>query len=583
MKNKTIFLLLIIINPILFLTCQKAELPTIGRALLTIQAEATKNQISMSAEIESSGDLEIYERGFNYICYFPSSWDSNDNHVTSWEKEESNYIIDKKDCFAKQLKDIDILDGMYCDVYAYITTNYGKFRSETTRLYPQSPEPMITSIVHDQIAQKIIVKGTGFAFKEKLIKLWTIANEYHGYFNIIKSTPTEIEAKYNHGEHPDPVEIKKIGKYPIKLMVGNKMCKSEAYFELKGFSLEKIEPASFKMGEEITLHIKDFKATDEFEIKIFQAEYYITSIKDNEIKICVNTYTDDGTMRIILYNKSTKYYSEMEVDISYPWEQIDILNNMYVLGSHQEILYGYSYDNYTLYAYNPVSKTSKTSFINPIISQDESKNADMFGTDNYIYLIFNLMNWSIDIDNYKQKIFRMHLGSYTWEQLNEVPKVFLFSNIGPITVWNNQIVYFNSNNFQTNKYTLSKYYLDTDSWEEINIETDERTLIGTYNKSLYYIENHCIYQTLSETLENPKSIYQSKFSEKPQIESAIIHDKYIYFIVGSGLYRIDISSESTKIEPLGKCNDGIIIPTKSGLYLCCNNKIYRYTDELKMD
>ncbi|MBR2455753.1 MAG: hypothetical protein IKB31_01140, partial [Bacteroidaceae bacterium] len=64
MKNKTIFLFLTTIFPMLFLTCQKAELPTIGRALLTLQVEATENQISMSADIESSGDLEIYERGF---------------------------------------------------------------------------------------------------------------------------------------------------------------------------------------------------------------------------------------------------------------------------------------------------------------------------------------------------------------------------------------------------------------------------------------------------------------------------------------------------------------------------------------
>ena len=47
-----------------------------------------------------------------------------------------------------------------------------------------------------KIAQKIIVKGTGFAFKEKLIKLWTIANEYHGYFNIIKTPISEVSLKW---------------------------------------------------------------------------------------------------------------------------------------------------------------------------------------------------------------------------------------------------------------------------------------------------------------------------------------------------------------------------------------------------
>ena len=65
-----------------------------------------------------------------------------------------------------------------------------------------------------------------------------------------------------------------------------------------------------------------------------------------------------------------------------------------------------------------------------------------------------------------------------------------------------------SNANLNNEYTLWKYYLDTNSWEEINIATNEYTLIRTYNERLYYIKNHCVYQTLSETLENPKNIYQ---------------------------------------------------------------------------
>ena len=65
-----------------------------------------------------------------------------------------------------------------------------------------------------------------------------------------------------------------------------------------------------------------------------------------------------------------------------------------------------------------------------------------------------------------------------------------------------------SNANLNNEYALWKYYLDTNSWEEINIATNEYTLIRTYNERLYYIKNHCVYQTLSETLENPKNIYQ---------------------------------------------------------------------------
>mgnify|MGYP003301194886 CR=1 FL=1 len=569
MKNKTIFLFLTTIFPMLFLTCQKAELPTIGRALLTLQVEATENQISMSADIESSGDLEIYERGFiyNYPIY-------KDGH---WRREEAKYIVEKQKSFEKHLNDIDYQIGMYCEIYAYISTNYGRFKSETKRIdIDDRPEPIITSIIQDPISKTMVIKGSGFTKHKNWIQLWVIDHiDRKIYFNIKKSTPTEIEVDYSEVYK----NIKYIGKHPINLIVDNKKCKSESYFEIEGAYLEKIEPNPFIIGEDISLHLRNFKSNDEFMIEIdnyYNSDWIIKSIKDNSIKLCISPSTDNFT--ICFLDKNYKR-SELSVSIYEPWEQIDILDNMIILGSHQEKLYGFCRENSTLYIYDPLTRTTESNIFEPIV---QYKNSDefsikMFGTDEYLYFIIQLHDL-----NGLQKIYRLNQNKYTWKKMNNSPNQPI---VGPIIVSDLKNIYakhfFKNEQSQEVKEGYYTYHLDTDIWEEAFVKYDSMP-IGIYNDSIYYLKNSIIYRTDPNNPE--KREYITKLNFETVYSNFYMQNQYIYFKNHVGLYRINVSFSPIKYEALGGRDfTGTFIPTKSGLYFCWDNKIYRYTDELKMD
>lgn len=581
MKNKTIFLFLTTIFPMLFLTCQKAELPTIGRALLTIQAEATKNQISMSAEIESSGDLEIYERGFiyNYPIY-------KDGH---WRREEAKYIVEKQKSFEKHLNDIDYQKGMYCEIYAYISTNYGIFKSETKRIdIDDRPEPIITSIIQDPISKTMVIKGTGFSSHKDWIQLWIMDQDKKYNFNIIKSSFTEIEVDYNYLYLQDYnyLYLKHIGKYKIYLKVDNIECSSEAYFEIKGSYLERIEPNRFKLGEEISLFIKDFKATDNFTIDVGgYGDAKVTSIHNNIIKVRISTTSDELKLR--LYDKDG-YYSELPVSIYEPWEQTDCLDyKKEVIGCHHGILYLFSKEEFTLYAYNPTTKEMKPYDLKSIVKETDVYAINYFGTDNYIYLIlqYHIWNYQQGKSEYKQNVFRLHLSNSTWEQLSDVhnqPNSKLIIN--PIFVFDKQTAYASYSQIQN--IGFYKYNLDTDCWEDTNITYDTYyvpELIGTYNNDVFYKKDYNIYRVNTINPQNTESIFESLFNWS-SLPIFSLQNKYLYFKDGNGLFRLDVSSTPIKCEALGGRDfTGTFIPTKSGLYFCWDNKIYRYTDELKMD
>ena len=107
---------------------------------------------------------------------------------------------------------------MYCEIYAYISTNYGRFKSETKRIdIDDRPEPIITSIIQDPISKTMVIKGTGFSSHKDWIQLWIMDQDKKYNFNIIKSSFTEIEVDYNYLYLQDynHLYLKHIGKYKI--------------------------------------------------------------------------------------------------------------------------------------------------------------------------------------------------------------------------------------------------------------------------------------------------------------------------------------------------------------------------------
>lgn len=593
MKTKYI---IIIFLSFLLSSCQEAELPLVNAAKVKVYAEWKDYSFHFSAEVQKAENVKVEEQGFVFVSPQFDNYDSwND-----YNKTEEILIVSNKEDFEYYWKR-NCPQGLPCEVYAYVKTEYGNFRSETKYIEAGiQATPVITSVRH-VVSQSedwwnpggtVYIEGANFSDIAYRNHLWVTdetGEQREMALEVVKSSATHIEATYPRGDW------KKIGKFPLHLQVGTVDCLSEAYFEVEGTTLVSVEPSEFRYGDEVTLHLERFQASDEFHVNLMRGSvdssplFKIISVADNEIKIRVYPQRTEG-VSIYVYDKDYNYSPGIPVTIINPWKQIDSYDWQQSFYEYNEYCSyrgkGYVFDEkkHNLKCYDTATR-QWTDYPFECEDFNFSYIRQLFGAGNYIYMSVSSYKTDPDTCELKhwQELYRFNLNTHSWEQLNDVADHIdnlIYSNY---VLWDESTVYCHS---YTDKY-LRVYHLDSDTWEDTNVEMPFSELIGEYDGYLYYTTDRRDLYRINPQLPNQNEKVFDGNCFIDNIRGATMQGKYIYFQQSYGMFRIDVSIQPLKLEALGgsfstsewnNTHDGMFFLLDDGVYYLNVGRMYKYSE-----
>lgn len=580
---------------VFFSSCQEAQLPPINMADVVLYAAWEDYSFHFSADVQKTGSIKIEEQGF--VFESPQL----DNFGRYWDDR----IINRDTFFVSNDRPLEYIlkrnypPGMPCRVFAYVKTNYSNYRSESKDIQVTDQEPpVITSVSYgpeeaDSEMGTIYIEGTGFSDIPLRNNLWVMAGEGnlkdYLWFNVVKASSTRIEATYSMRYW------KRIGKFPLHLQVGEMICNSEAYFEMKGTLLVSIEPSAFRYGEEVTFHLENYRAGENFKIGLFKGSYLdsesykITSIADNKIKMRIYPIWNEN-VSVRFYDKDSKYGPNVPITILNPWQQISSHNWQQAFDEYK------TYCSYKGKGYVFDTKKSSLRCYNTITHQWEeypfmrdgleyAERCELFGANDYVYLLVNCRETDSDIrqEGHRQELHRFNINSHHWERLNDAAtnqEDFLDATYA---YCDEHKVYLHSDG----DTFLRVYHIDTDNWEKTDIEVPYDTnLVGIYDGHLYYTSRNLdIYRMKLGTFNDVEKVLDGDCLFD-NIRGATLKDNYIYFQQKYGMFRVDVSVQSAQIESLGGCfisdwwdaYDGTFFLLDDGTYYLKVNEMYKYME-----
>ncbi len=589
-SHYTLLISHIILLLLLFDSCEEAKLPPMESAQLKINVEWTDFSFHFSAEVSKSDNITIEEQGF--VFTYPKYY--SDDYWSSNETKSETFVISKNMPFEYAVKE-EWPSQMQCRIYAYIKTNYGNFRSEEQNIFTGAQEtPIITSILHvpDEENKQlwtspggtVYIEGRGFSKTLYRNKIWVSDGENTMTLYPEEASPSKIKARYYSGGWP------KIGKCPIFLQVGNVDCPSQMSFEISGTTLVSTEPSSFYYGDEITLHLKNFQATDNFQLQMLSSEgwndqFKIVSMAENKIRLRIYPHKTQD-VKIRLYDKNHRYGPDLPISINNPWVVINHLEMPYIDAHciYKGKGYIYSVSEKSLICYNPVTNQwSSYQFEIPSIASLDR--VFLLGMNNYIYMLVRMQPLWVQEEwttRYRQLFYRFNLATYHWEQLkNNDLDDLQFMNVNYIA-WDQKTAYLHNDD----DCFLRIYHSETDSWEKSSQSSIYKNInmIGRYGEYIYFSknpwteENNKIYRFKSGNIEHFELVFDGKDLLWNNIQDPVMHKNYIYFQNVYGVFRVNLSAPISTLESLaGPLENGMIIPSDRGIFFYDKTAIYKYS------
>lgn len=578
-----------------FCSCEDAELALTNSAKVNMQVEWKDYSFHFSANISKPNNVEIKEQGF--VFTYPQYY--YDDYWSSWETISETFTIVNNTPFEYTVKE-GWPAQMECSVYAYVKTNYGNYRSNLQVILTGAQEvPLITSVLQipaDEdvawwdIGGTIYLEGSGFSKIPRRNKIWVDDGKETMWLEVVASSPTKIEATYIKGNW------NKIGKFPMYLQVGNVKSLSEAYFEMNGTKLISVDPATFRYGDEVTLHLSDFHADENFHISLLGGSmdssdpFKIISVADNEIKMRMYPQRDES-VSVCFYDKNDKYGPEVPITLLNPWHQVANLDWKMDFSEHSNFCsyrnkgYVLDWDKRMLRCYNATTGYWSNY---PLEIADDNRYSDsfqLFGVGDYIYMThFYQKTLGVGIVN-TQELYRFHLMTYTWEKLNNIANSLLSPGDfirGAFTVWDENTVYIHPHGD-----FLFTYHVDTDTWEKKKVSQPYYIhLAGRYGDYLYYTDQRSFYRIKPEEPDKEEKILDGDCFIS-NVRNAVIHDKYMYFQQEYGMFRVDLSASPAKLESLGGlfkdeseyfAARGVYFSLDTGVYYLNSGKMYKYLE-----
>lgn len=528
-------------------SCQEAELPMANFAKVDISATWENYGFSLSANVEKSNDVTILEKGFVI-------------QPNILGVEPLNYVLNSSDEFKANLE-VNWGNNVQCNVYAYVKTTVGDFRSIIIDyITGDTHSPIITSVtmIPDEtsfigFSGKLVIEGKYFSTVLKDNKVWI--GDYEN--NVIEASMNKLVVKYNWSM---------TGTFPIRVEVNSKMSIDKSFVEFKGQEFVSHTPLNPCYGGVVDFTMKNLDPDGDYKL---QMQDYYGNWQDVTIKIInrlnnslqIRMYPvyflahepQSNKLKIRLYEINKHVYSPTyEIEMASMWKTYmdKLLGTFYTRYTIQgSKVYLYDYDGCRLQCFDVT--TQKWDFINNPIS--EFKNGDSTGTTiavgNYVYVSYGLHNYdtSTGISTYTPCYYRYDIINEQWSVMPNMGEAI---GIKPMFVeGDDDILYI------LEEGSLYKYIPENNEKELLysNIPSDVN-LTGFYDGDFYYNDATSLYRINDGTSQllydfskdNPNRLFMNH-----DYTYCRIIGKYAYLKEQKGVFRIDISQNNPMLEPLG--------------------------------
>ncbi|WP_294605709.1 IPT/TIG domain-containing protein [uncultured Bacteroides sp.] len=553
-------------------SCGDAELALFDAAKVKIKAEWKDYSFHFSADVESSGNLKIEERGF--VQVIPAHYED----MGSCPEQTETLIIPLTGDFSYQTEKDNLMNGLECRVYAYVKTNFGNFRSEMAVLkIPNQSQPQITSVHHVPLPEgpywgggTVYIDGTGFSNIKKriVVSIKTVGDLWNPpqsiYLDVQEVSFTRIVATYPSNKW------NLVGDFPLTVFVGNYENKAVGTFKVEGVILENISPSVLRYGEKAMIQMSGFSPDNDFQLATYApGDYKIVSTSEQgvELQVFPNHYdsNSDREYQLFYYDKNTNMYST-RLSFHVPASKWVERNSFEMLSPnagqyncfYQGKGYFYDTDNFFNSDNNKLKVYDLETFsweYYPLMDNEHNygtnEYANLFAHEGYIYLSIKRRRYNEETGTVLswQCFYRFNVNTHQWEQLKNIAdNAEDCMNID--AVWfDGQQLYMHSD-----KPFLWKYNPTTDSWQKTTIHFPADFIFaGEHNSYIYYqTEDTHIYRFKKE---QPEKVEYFGTLELPVSKEAAVCGNYIYYRHKIGVFRIPLSQpiggEMLEVESLG--------------------------------
>ncbi len=567
-----------------FYSCGEAELPPRKGAVVSVSADWEDHAFHFMAKADILGDVEIEERGFVF-----TSPEIHNGEWVDWGKEVHTFAIPEKAPFEYTYAGYWVA-GLSCNVYAYIKTKNGNYRSDYLELRTgDHPTVEVTGVRNVPDGQGIwhgggtlYIEGKGFPSNKELVKV-LVSTEFsdEGHYtalDIISASSEQIVAVYP----PHYWYIR--GEYPISLAVAGDKHLLEQKFIVEGAMIVGYEPAYPRHGETVTLLLDDFLADDPFTLDpLISVEHKkdvkITEVADNRITV----YIPPVPINQLTFFFTDKYGIQappVTIPIAPSWQDADLPYQGYFSAVNvdycllQNKAYFYNYQKRTVLCFDTQSQSFSSFPMVDYPNNEYNANIRFFGWGDYLYAAIAVCRLGDGIVDFRrwQYMYRYNLKTEGWERLNDVDEEILlldYASFGPC--WDDGIVY----SMDGDRNNLMEYLPETDTWQQSSL-SGVGVLLGTENGYLYYLRNWDICRLRTRQDGGKEEVIHSYTD--PVSGEFLIKDSYLYYRRGYGIYRKTLESpfhEEFLGMPFNVYNEwgyGYIIPAESELFYLWKNQ-----------